>query len=152
MHPLAHTLTGALVGQAASSPGLALIGGIASHVLLDRIPHAEGETFTGKRTSGFRVDLVEAAVELAVGLAAVWWVAGICPSARLLPIALGVLGGLLPDLIDLPLSAVTRVTVLHRRAWHRTVPRERAAFGILTQVATVAIAATGLWLLAGCGR
>lgn len=152
MHPLAHTLTGALVGQAASSPTLALIGGIASHVLLDRIPHAEGETFTGKRTSAFGVDLIEAAAELVVGLAAVWWVAGTCSSAQVTSLAFGVLGGLLPDLVDLPLRALARVIVLHKRSWHRTVPREQAPLGIFTQVATVIVAGTGLWFLAGCGR
>jgi hypothetical protein len=152
MHPLAHTLTGALVGQAASSPALALIGGVASHVILDRIPHAEGETFAGRRTSAFGIDLIEAAAELVVGLAAVWWVGDTCSSARVASLALGVLGGLLPDLVDLPLKALAGVIVLHKRSWHRTVPREQAALGILTQVATVIIAATGLWFLAGCGR
>jgi hypothetical protein len=41
-------LTGAVIGQATGSPPLALIGGLVSHIVLDIIPHTEGDTFRGE--------------------------------------------------------------------------------------------------------
>lgn len=152
MHPLAHILTGALIGQVAPTPAASFLGGVASHFLLDVIPHAEGDTFRQDPKAGPGVELIEAAVELAVGVGAVAWLAGQCTSARVLSLGLGILGGLLPDLIDFPLDTFWGVTILHRRRWHWTVQRRHAALGILTQVVMIGVAAGGLWLTAGCGR
>ena len=64
----------------------------------------------------------------------------------------GALGGLLPDIVDVPLHALFGISVLHRKAWHRTMPRRYAVFGLLTQVLAVLFAGFGLRLTAGCGR
>ncbi len=141
MHPLAHMLAGALVGQAAGTPAAGIVGGIASHYLLDVVPHTEG----------FTPDLIEAGVEAVVGIAALAWMVARCPQASGVQIGAGALGGLLPDLVDVPLKWLTGVTVLHVRSLHWTVRRRHAFWGILTQVAVIAAAAVGLWRLAGCG-
>lgn len=150
MHPLAHALTGALIGQAASSPAVGLIGGVASHFLLDAIPHAEGETFRDDPAPAIGVEHLEALVELGVAIVGLGWVAARCPAAAPLSLAMGTLGGLLPDLVDFPLHLLFGVAVLHRKPWHRTVPRQRAALGILTQVIVIVVAGAGIWWASGC--
>ena len=152
MNPLAHALTGAFIGQAAGSPLSAFLGGLASHVVLDAIPHAEGDTFRKIPSTAFGVEHVEAAIELGLAAIGLWWVATRCPSAQPVALTLGALGGLLPDLIDQPLLMLRGRLLLHRKAWHRTLPREGAAVGVLTQLALVLLGGLGLWLLAGCGR
>ena len=152
MHPLAHALAGGLVGQVAASPGVALLGGLASHLLLDRIPHTEGDTFRNAPATALGIEHLEAVVELSVAIMALWWAATRCPGVDPLPLVLGALGGLLPDMVDVPLHLLFGRTILHREAWHRTAARRRAAFGIVTQILTILGAGFGLWLAAGCGR
>ncbi len=164
MHPLAHILVGALIGQMAPHPGSAVLGGLVSHAVLDALPHTEGKTFRGRpevtrpevtrSRPALRIppDLVEAGFEAAAGLAAVTWVVRVCPGAHALTVAAGVVGGLGPDLIDLPLLTFFGATVLHIPSLHWTVPRRHAAWGILTQVVVAAAAAVALWRVAGCGR
>jgi len=152
MNPLAHALTGAFIGQAAASPPLAFLGGLASHVVLDAIPHAEGDTFREIPSISFGVVHVEAAIELGLAALGLWWVATRCASAQPVALALGALGGLLPDLIDQPLLMLRGRLLLHRKAWHRTLPRDRAVIGVLTQLALLALGGIGVWLISGCGR
>jgi len=151
MHPLAHILAGALVGQAAGTPGAGILGGVASHYLLDVVPHTEGDTFRGKEVRGFTPDLLEAGAEAVAGIAALAWMVARCPQASAAQVWSGALGGLLPDMVDVPLKWLTGATILHVRSLHRTVRRRHAAWGILTQVAVIAASAFGLWRLTGCG-
>src|SRR3989442_15924941 len=72
MHPLAHMLTGALIGQLAPNPAAAALGGMLSHGVLDFVPHTEGETFGIRTTSLIRLDLIEAGVETIVGAVVLW--------------------------------------------------------------------------------
>ncbi len=151
MHPLAHVLAGALVGQAAGTPAAGMVGGIVTHYLLDAVPHTEGVTYRGKEVSGLTPDLIEAGVEAVAGIAVLAWMVTRCPQASAVQIGSGVLGGLLPDLVDVPLRWLTGVTILHMRSLHWTVRRRHAVWGILTQVAVIAASAFGLWRLTGCG-
>ncbi len=145
MNPLVHMLAGAALGQASPGAPWALAGGILSHVLLDAIPHAEGETFGQRTLSLFRPDVLAAEAEVVVGAAVLWRLTAICPGARTDLIALGALGGLLPDLVDLPLQAVFGTMVLHVRRLHWTVGRQHAFLGILAQIVTAATAGALLW-------
>ncbi len=158
MHPLAHLLTGALIGQATGSPALAAAGGLLSHAALDAIPHAEGKTFQAnaeaesdfprKRTAW---ELAEAGVEAAVGVLLLAWLTNACRASQTLPIAVGALAAIVPDMVDLPLRTLTGRSVLHVRRWHWTVSHRYALWGILTQVAVIAAAAILLWRAARCG-
>lgn len=167
MHPLAHMLTGAAIGQLAPSPALALIGGFLSHFVLDIIPHTEGETFrprpaanpvtvwkprplSGPRTNVLRADIIEAGVEFAAGVLLIGWLVGNCLGVEALSVGLGALGGILPDLIDLPFERLAGIVFFHPPGLHWTVRRRHAAWGILTQVAAAGIAAAYLWRAAGC--
>lgn len=145
MNPLAHMLAGALIGQVSPSAPWAVAGGLASHALLDALPHAEGETFGLKSQSLFRPDVVEAGVETLVGAAVLWRLTTGCAGADAGLIALGALGGLLPDLVDLPLRALFGLVILHARRLHWTVRRRYAVWGILAQVVTAGAAGILLW-------
>ncbi len=148
MHPLAHMLTGALIGQIAPNPAVAAVGGLLSHGVLDFIPHTEGETFRVRETSLIRPDLLEAGVETIVGTVLLWRIASGCAAANVEQVAIGALAGMLPDLIDIPLKQLFGVTLLHIHRLHWTVRRQHAVWGILTQVITAGGATLVLWLTA----
>jgi len=154
MHPLAHMLTGALIGQMAGNPVVAVAGGLVSHVLLDAIPHTEGRTFNpeARQTPGLLTpDLLEAGLEFVAGAVIVGWLLGGCPAVHGGPVALGILGALLPDLVDQPLERLFQINLLHIRGLHWTVARRHALWGILTQLAVAGTAGLALWRAAGCG-
>lgn len=151
MHPVAHMLVGACVGQLASSPQGAVLGGLLSHFVLDAIPHTEGETFAEGPRPGFGLDLVEAGLEFLVGVAMLGWVLSNCTATRTGPMLLGTLAALIPDAIDTPMMMFFGKTVVHPAALHWTVRRRHAFWGILTQVLVAAGAAALLWRWAGCG-
>lgn len=126
MHPLAHMLTGALLGQIAASPAVAVAGGLVSHAVLDAIPHTDGRTFKtrARRTeSMFNPYEIEAALKLAAGALIVGWLVSRCPTANAGPIVLGTLAATLPDLVDQPLNRLYHINVLHIRQLHWTVAR-----------------------------
>lgn len=167
MHPLAHMLTGAAIGQLAPSPALALIGGFLSHFVLDVIPHTEGKTFrprpapnpvtawkpqplSGPRMNVLPADIIEAGVEFAAGVLVIGWLVGNCLGIEALSVGLGALGAILPDLVDLPFERLTGIAVFHPAGLHWTARRRNAAWGILTQVAAAGIAAAYLWRAGGC--
>ena len=145
MHPLAHMLTGALIGQVAPSPIAAGLGGLLSHGVLDSIPHAEGETFGIRETSLVRPDLVEAGIETIIGAVLLWQIGSRCAAARAEQLAVGAVAALVPDLVDIPLKQFLGVMILHVHRLHWTVRRKHAAWGILTQVVTVGGATLLLW-------
>ncbi len=145
MNPLVHMLAGAAIGQASPGGPWALAGGVLSHVVLDAIPHAEGETFGQRTLSLFRPDVLAAGAEVFVGAAVLWRLTSVCAGARTDLIALGAFGGLLPDLVDLPLQALFGIMILHARRLHWTVGRQHAVLGILAQIATAGVAGTLLW-------
>ncbi len=85
-----HVLAGALVGLAAPGPVSAFLGGVASHVVLDVVPH------WGDRA-------IEDVMPIAVadgltGLAAIAVVWSRTPSRHRLRVLAGMAGGSLPDL------------------------------------------------------
>src|SRR3989442_12941539 len=145
MHPLAHMLTGALIGQLAPNPAAAAFGGLLSHGVLDFIPHTEGETFRIRTTSLIRPDLIEAGVETIVGAVLLWQIGSGCTAARAEHLAIGAVAALLPDLVDVPLKQFFGVTIFHVRRLHWTVQSKHAVWGILTQAVTVGGAASLLW-------
>ena len=148
MHPLAHMLAGALIGQLAPTPAVALAGGVVSHFVLDGIPHTEGNTFRPRPPHTRRVigvDLIEPGLEFVVGIAIVVWLTSTCHALHTQAVGLGVFGALLPDFIDVPLGLFWQVSLLHAPRLHSTVKRRHAVWGILTQLAVIVAAASYLW-------
>lgn len=152
MHPLAHMMAGALIGQLSGNPAVAVGGGLLSHFVLDVVPHTEGRTFRSEprqSASLFTPELMEAGVEFVFGAIIIAWIAR-CAAADARLIALGALGALLPDLIDQPLDRLLGITLLHVRQLHWTVARRHALWGILTQLAVAGAAGFTLWAAARC--
>lgn len=152
MHPFAHMMAGALIGHIAGDPALAIGGGLASHVVLDVIPHTEGRTFrdgSAQRGGLFSPELVEAGLEFVCAAVVIAWITR-CPAAEGRLIALATLAAILPDVIDQPLDKLRGVKLLHIRRWHWTVSRRHAFWGILTQLAIAGGAGLALLKLAGC--
>jgi hypothetical protein len=145
MNPLVHMLAGAALGQASPGGPWALAGGVLTHELLDAIPHAEGETFGLRGISLLRVDVLEAGAEVLVGAALLWRLTVVCSGARADLVVLGAFGGLLPDLVDIPLQAVWGKMILHVRRLHWTVGRQHAVLGVLAQIVTAGVAGALLW-------
>jgi hypothetical protein len=167
VHPLAHLLVGALVGAVAPHPAASLLGGIASHVALDAVPHTEEETFTRGRRRGYRLSVAEdgahhrrlkltpglivAAVELIAGILIIAWLITRCHGLSPWAVGLGALGGVLPDLVDAPAHLLFRIRLMHVSKLHWTVPRRYALWGILTQVIAAGAAVAFLRRIGGCG-
>lgn len=151
MHPLAHLMTGAAIGQAVGNPAAAVIGGVLSHFVLDAMPHTEGKTFYGEAPVRLlRPDLIEAALEFAAGLLIVGWSLVRCEGIHL-SVVVGALGALMPDLVDLPLKALLNVgPFFHLQRIHWTVTRNHAALGMLTQLIVIVAAWSFLWRAAAC--
>lgn len=79
-----HAAAGALVGSFTGSPALGFAAGLASHALLDVVPHYD--------VSDYRVDVV-----LTILAGAGLWVA----SGGQGPVVWGMIGGIVPDLENL---------------------------------------------------
>ena len=93
-----HVLSGALIGARARGPGQAFAAGVASHFVLDAIPHW-GEW--GSKRRFLQVAVTDGLVSLAVAGALV----AAAPPARRAAVLAGMAGAALPDL-DKPVKLV----------------------------------------------
>ena len=89
-----HVLSGALIGARARGPGQAFAAGVASHFVLDAIPHWGA---WGSRRRFVRVAVTDGLVSLAVAGA----LAAAAPPARRAAVLAGMAGAALPD-VDKP--------------------------------------------------
>jgi len=136
-----HVLSGALIGALARRPLTAFAAGVASHFVLDAVPHW-GDW--GSRRRFLRVAVADGLVSLAVAGA----VAAASPSERRPAVLAGMTGAALPD-ADKPANlwfgcspfpaAVDRFHMgIQREAWHRGYV-ELLAAGVLTTAALIAL-------------
>lgn len=98
-----HVLVGAAVGVAVGNPILGFVGGVASHFVLDAIPHTDPGTWHFEDAFPFKIDerdLTVAFADMALVIGSVLYLAGTAPLIAAGPIA-GMLGGLLPDVVGL---------------------------------------------------
>ena len=86
-----HVLSGALIGALARRPLPAFAAGVASHFVLDAVPHW-GDW--GSRRRFLRVAMADGLVSLAVAGA----LAAVCPAERRPAVLAGMAGAALPDL------------------------------------------------------
>lgn len=89
-----HVLSGAVVGALARSPALALPAGVASHFVLDSVPH-------WGRWGDERQFLRVAVVDGLAGLAAMGTLAALAGPGRRAAVVAGMVGAALPD-VDKP--------------------------------------------------
>lgn len=152
-----HILVGTAIGVAVGNPVAGFALGVASHYILDIIPHTDSgtwhyyEPFVGKNMDvrDFTMGIVDAS---AAGFSLLA-LAGYAPIMSPAPLA-GAFGGLLPDLVMLAGLFVPALTKWKGLAWyytfqdkfHYTAKPNQWAIGIVTQV--VAIGASVWYLLA----
>ena len=92
-----HVLSGALLGRALGRPVPALVVGLGSHLLLDRLPHwgkGGGWPVEEMDDETFRVAVVDGLV----GLTLIAVVLRVVPAARRPGVLAGIVGACLPDL------------------------------------------------------
>ena len=136
-----HVLSGALIGALARRPLPAFAAGVASHFLLDAVPHW-GKW--GSRRRFVRVAVADGLVSLAVAGA----FAAVSPSARRPAVLAGMAGAVLPDLdkpsrlwfgrSPFPVAVDRFHSRIQREAWHRGYVEVMAA-GILAPAALTAL-------------
>lgn len=151
-----HLLTGAAIGVLTGNPIIAFFGAIASHFVLDIVPHFDPGTFHFGDEQPIKVDERDLAIgfiDLALAFFLLIWLAGVAPIIALAP-ALGMFGGILPDIIGLSPLAFPK---LYNKPglnqyfkltgkYHYTVKPKMIWLGILTQVIVIGGA---LWILVG---
>jgi hypothetical protein len=136
-----HVLSGALIGALARRPLTAFAAGVASHFVLDAVPHW-GDW--GSQRRFLRVAVTDGLISLAATAA----LAAASPAERRLAVLAGMAGAALPD-ADKPANmwfgrspfprAVDRFhTGIQREAWHRGYVEVLAA-GVLSAAALAAL-------------
>jgi hypothetical protein len=136
-----HVLSGALIGALARRPLTAFAAGVASHFVLDAVPHW-GDW--GSQRRFLRVAVPDGLISLAATAA----LAAASPAERRLAVLAGMAGAALPD-ADKPTNmwfgwspfprAVDRFhTGIQREAWHRGYVEVLAA-GVLSAAALTAL-------------
>lgn len=152
-----HVLIGGVIGVVVNQPAVALVAGIASHLIADAIPHLDapidaprdhdGNIIWTPRlfTQGFLDVGLGTAISLYVGVH--FW-----STPHFWPFVLGAFGGFLPDLVDnVPYWRFVRqwpgfrqFHVFHDALhdwWNARWPMRRyLVLGVLTQVAAVTAA------------
>ncbi len=151
-----HVLVGAAIGVSTSNPVLAFAGGLASHFLMDIVPHFDPGTFHHGEKPPIKIDnrdLSIGVIDSALAFFLLLWLAGSAPIVAWAP-ALGILGGVLPDVVGLsPLAfpKIYNVRGLHQyfkftAKYHSTVKPDQIWLGVLTQII---VSAGALWILVG---
>lgn len=99
-----HAIVGAAIGIGTGNPALGFVGGVASHHLLDCLPHIDNNivSYILKRPSDDDLvigDYLIASVDVLITIGILFLLMKHLPADRELIIA-GALGGSLPDIID----------------------------------------------------
>ena len=97
MYSPLHATTGALLATVMPNPAAAVLAGIASHYILDAIPHGDSLT-SGWLSSPRRIVRVES-LDLGTAVFVSWWVIAHHPHSLAWSMALGAIGGVLPDML-----------------------------------------------------
>lgn len=151
-----HVLVGAAVGVASGNPVVGFLGGVASHFILDAIPHTDPGIWHFEDAFPYKVDerdLTVAFADMSLAIFLTLYLAGTAPLIAAAPLA-GIAGGVLPDVIGvLPLffprvatlPILSRYYALNEKIQAKATARPAQWIqGVLTQIATIAIA---IWFL-----
>lgn len=163
-----HLIVGAAVGVASENPILGFGTSFIVHHAIDALPHFDqgsfytlksGAAYLGKnreeipRSSFLKRDWIMLFIDFAVGGTALLFLLWKLPVELWTPLASGVFGGLLPDIIDSSplwskkLRAKARAIFHYHRFhifFHWTVAKREAVLGFATQATLIAVS---LWYL-----
>ena len=99
MYITPHVLVGASVGLATGNPIFGFIGGVASHYVLDAIPHADSGTLHYGQLTGKSLDIrdyILSTIDVAAAVLSIIWLSYKVPFVDSASIW-GALGGAAPD-------------------------------------------------------
>ncbi|MBI3963614.1 MAG: hypothetical protein HY341_01315 [Candidatus Kerfeldbacteria bacterium] len=97
-----HVAVGVLISQHTETPLLAFVFGFLSHFLLDFIPHGDENLYGDeKRAQGnYRQALLVSAIDISIVVALLLFLTSTVDLPRLGQITAGIIGSILPDLLD----------------------------------------------------
>lgn len=163
-----HSIVGAAVGIATKNPAIGFAAGILTHHAMDAIPHYDqGSLYTLKSNIAYlgikrgeaphfsfsKRDWIILLGDFAIGGIAILLLLLNFPQEFWIPLLAGVLGCLLPDIIDSSplwsekLRSKSRVVMYYHgfhSFFHWTAARDQAVLGLTTQIALITIS---LWYL-----
>jgi len=91
---------GVLIGQNVPTPGLAFALGVASHFMLDLIPHGDSQLYTNyKEGQAVNRSLIYVAVDSALAIIIFIYLLETAPYASRETMIAGVVGGICPDFL-----------------------------------------------------
>lgn len=149
MYITPHVLTGTAIGVATGNPVAGFLLGMASHYVLDAVPHTDSGTWHFYEPfSTHKVDardLTLGILDIAAAFFGFLALSSVAPLVAAAPIA-GAIGGALPDafvLLGLFWPASTKWKGLKWyfdlvEKYHRTAKPNEFVLGIVTQVVTIA--------------
>ena len=138
---------GVLIGQNVPTPGLAFALGVASHFMLDLIPHGDSQLYTNyKEKHAVKKSLIYVAVDSILSIIIFIFLLETAPYASRGTIIAGVIGGICPDfLVALgegvkirPLLWFQRLHMRIHNAIASRVGNLSLRYGILMQLALLA--------------
>ena len=95
-----HALVGAMVGEAAPDPISAFFLGATSHFIIDMIPHGDSKQYDNyKNKEKVKRALAYVISDAALAIITVEWMHNSVTSAHPLNRTMGIIGGILPDLL-----------------------------------------------------
>jgi len=95
-----HAATGVIIGQTISSPLLAFLYGLVFHFVLDMIPHGDKHLIRHKvRKTRIKMMLSIASIDAVIMGLFLTFIFNYNLGLNMLPIAFGVVGSIIPDLI-----------------------------------------------------
>jgi len=105
---------GALIGQNVPTPGLAFAVGVASHFILDLIPHGDSKLYHGyKSGESVRKSVTYVVIDSLFSIAIFIYLLEVAPYASRGTLIAGVVGGVAPDAL-VALGEGVRTRLLHR--------------------------------------
>lgn len=144
-----HAFVGAAIAQAIPQyPAIGFLAAFASHFVLDTIPHweysIEIESYTGINSKKILIqriarDILKVLCDAQIGVLAVLLILWNGTAESLLPLALGMFGGILPDILHAitliiswkPLNALQQ---FHKKIHTKIIWKDRFYAGTITQV------------------
>jgi hypothetical protein len=141
MFAVSHVVAGGAIGKRIGSPYLALPVAFLSHFALDAIPHIDSPSIYPGVTPPLWLGALEGGA-LVVALAFLF-----CGQTNRLPMALGAIAGILPDVIAWlgrafpPMAECSVMRFLHwlHYTYHPSLPGSQWPLGLGTQVVVIAL-------------
>lgn len=139
---------GVLIGQNVPTPGLAFSLGVASHFMLDLVPHGDSQLYKNyKDGQAVKKSLAYVAVDSVVSIGVLIFLLETAPYASRATMVAGVIGAIIPDVLvaigegmkTRPLLWFQRLHIRIHDAIASRIGNIRLSYGIAMQVVVLAL-------------